>query len=60
MKEFQNLNQEEQVDLRIVEHLDMQNLPKSIQNMLSLAITRSGEIIYHVLIVLRCKSTVFF
>ena len=34
MKEFQNLNQEEQVDLRIVEHLDMQNLPESIQNML--------------------------
>ena len=31
MKEFQNLNQEEQVDLRIVEHLDMQNLPESIQ-----------------------------
>ena len=28
MKEFQNLNQEEQVDLRIVEHLDMQNLPE--------------------------------
>ena len=39
MKEFQNLNQEEQVDLRIVEHLDMQNLPESIQNMLSLAKT---------------------
>ena len=37
-----NLNQnltEEQVDLRIVEHLDMQNLPESIQNMLSLAKT---------------------
>ena len=30
---------EEQVDLRIVEHLDMQNLPESIQNMLSLAKT---------------------
>ena len=42
MKEFQNLNQEEQVDLRIVEHLDMQNLPESIQNMLSLAKTE-GE-----------------
>ena len=39
MKEFQNLNQEEQVDLRIVEHLDMQNLPESIQTMLSLAKT---------------------
>ena len=39
MQEFQNLNQEEQVDLRIVEHLDMQNLPESIQNMLSLAKT---------------------
>ena len=39
MKEFQNLNQEEKVDLRIVEHLDMQNLPESIQNMLSLAKT---------------------
>ena len=39
MKEIQNLNQEEQVDLRIVEHLDMQNLPESIQNMLSLAKT---------------------
>ena len=30
---------EEQVDLRIVEYLDMQNLPESIQNMLSLAKT---------------------
>ena len=30
---------EEQVDLRIVEHLDMQNLPESIQTMLSLAKT---------------------
>ena len=39
MQEFQNLNQEEQVDLRIVEHLDMQNLPECIQNMLSLAKT---------------------
>ena len=39
MKEFQNLNQEEQVDLRIVEHLDMQNLPESLQTMLSLAKT---------------------
>ena len=36
---LKNLNQEEQVDLRIVEHLDMQNLPESIQNMLRLART---------------------
>ncbi|MBR3407818.1 MAG: DUF3987 domain-containing protein [Paludibacteraceae bacterium] len=38
-----NLNQEEQVDLRIVEHLDMQNLPESIQNMLSLAKTEEEK-----------------
>lgn len=43
MQEFQNLNQEEQVDLRIVEHLDMQNLPESIQNMLSLAKTEEEK-----------------
>ena len=43
MKEFQNLNQEEQVDLRIVEHLDMQNLPESIQTMLSLAKTEEEK-----------------
>ena len=43
MNEFQNLNQEEQVDLRIVEHLDMQNLPESIQNMLSLAKTEEEK-----------------
>ena len=43
MKEFHNLNQEEQVDLRIVEHLDMQNLPESIQNMLSLAKTEEEK-----------------
>lgn len=43
MKEFQNLNQEEQVDLCIVEHLDMQNLPESIQNMLSLAKTEEEK-----------------
>ena len=43
MKEFQNLNQEEQVDLRIVEHLDMKNLPESIQNMLSLAKTEEEK-----------------
>jgi len=37
---LKNLNlMEEQVDLRIVEHLDMQNLPESIQNMLRLART---------------------
>ena len=30
---------EEQEDLRIVEHLDMQKLPESIQQMLSLAST---------------------
>ena len=39
MKEFQKLNQEGQEDLRIVEHLDMQKLPESIQQMLSLAST---------------------
>ena len=40
---LKNLNlMEEQVDLRIVEHLDMQNLPDSIQNMLRLARTE-GE-----------------
>ena len=41
-----NLNQnltEEQVDLRIVEHLDMQNLPESIQNMLRLARTEEEK-----------------
>ena len=43
MKEFQNLNQEEQVDLRIVEHLDMQNLPESLQTMLSLAKTEEEK-----------------
>ena len=39
MKEFQNLNQEGQEDLRIVEHLDMQKLPESVQQMISLAST---------------------
>ena len=40
MKEFQNLNSsEEQGNLRIVEHLDMQKLPDSVQQMLSLAST---------------------
>lgn len=41
---LKNLNlMEEQVDLRIVEHLDMQNLPESIQNMLSLAKTEEEK-----------------
>ena len=41
---LKNLNStEEQVDLRIVEHLDMQNLPESIQNMLSLAKTEEEK-----------------
>ena len=39
MKEFQNLNQERQEDLRIVQHLDMQILPESVQQMISLAST---------------------
>ena len=39
MKEFQNLNREEQENLRIVEHLDMQKLPGSVQQMISLAST---------------------
>ena len=38
MKEFQNLL-EEQANLRIVEHLNIQNLPKPLQEMLSLAST---------------------
>ena len=41
---LKNLNlMEEQVDLRIVEHLDMQNLPESIQNMLRLARTEEEK-----------------
>ena len=37
---IENLNQmEEQANLRIVEHLDMQKLPESVQQMLSLAST---------------------
>ena len=39
MKEFQNLNREGQEDLRIVEHLDMQKLPESVHQMISLAST---------------------
>ena len=41
---LKNLNlMEEQVDLRIVEHLDMQNLPESLQTMLSLAKTEEEK-----------------
>ncbi len=40
MNEIQNLNSSEgQEDLRIVEHLDMQKLPESVQLMISLAST---------------------
>lgn len=39
MTEIQNLNPEEQENLRIVEHLDMPQLPSSLQTMLSLAST---------------------
>lgn len=39
MNEIQNLNPEEQENLRIVEHLDMQKLPESVQQMISLAST---------------------
>jgi hypothetical protein len=39
MNEIQNLNLEAQEDLRIVNHLDMQKLPESLQQMLSLATT---------------------
>lgn len=39
MEKINVLNCEEQADLRIVEHLDMSNLPKPIQSMLSLAST---------------------
>ncbi len=34
---------EEQDDLRIVEHLDMHNLPKMLQDMLSLASTKEEQ-----------------
>lgn len=37
--EMKNLMKEEQEDLRIVEYLDMHNLPKMLQDMLSLAST---------------------
>jgi hypothetical protein len=36
---IKNLNSEEQENLRIVEHLDMQKLPESVQQMISLAST---------------------
>ncbi len=39
MNDIQNLNLEAQEDLRIVSHLDMQKLPESLQQMLSLATT---------------------
>ena len=39
METIYSLNREEQANLRIVEHLDMQNLPEPIQHMLSLATT---------------------
>ena len=39
MEKTYSLNCEEQANLRIVEHLNMQNLPKGIQDMLSLACT---------------------
>lgn len=39
MNEIQNLIPEEQANLRIVEHLDTQKLPESVQQMLSLAST---------------------
>ncbi len=37
MEKNVSLNPEEQEDLRIVEHLDMQKLPESVQHMISLA-----------------------
>ena len=43
MNEIQNLNLEGQEDLRIVSHLDMQKLPKSLQQMLSLATTTEEQ-----------------
>ena len=35
MEKNVSLNPEEQEDLRIVEHLDMQKLPESVQHMIS-------------------------
>ncbi len=37
-----NQNQEEQADLRIVEHLDMQKLPESIQQMVAASASGKG------------------
>ena len=39
MERIHSFSMEGQEDLRIVEHLDMQKLPESIQQMLSLAST---------------------
>ena len=39
MKEFQNLNQEEQANLHIVENMDVNNLPELMKSVLSLAHT---------------------
>ena len=39
MERIQSISMEAQEDLRIVEHLDMQKLPESLQQMLSLATT---------------------
>ncbi len=41
--EMKNLMKEEQDDLRIVEHLDMPNLPSILQNMVSLASTKEEQ-----------------
>ena len=39
MERIHSLSMEGQEDLRIVEHLDMQKLPESVQQMISLAST---------------------
>ncbi|MBR3407688.1 MAG: hypothetical protein IKG86_02470 [Paludibacteraceae bacterium] len=39
MERIQSISSEAQEDLRIVSHLDMQKLPESLQQMLSLATT---------------------
>ena len=43
METIQLINQEEQLNLRIVEHLDMSSLPEPLQQMLSLATTPEEE-----------------
>lgn len=43
METLSTISQEEQVNLRIVEHLDKQSLPQSVQEMLSLASTPDEE-----------------